>query len=286
MFAAYIARNVEGTGLRGAFLDNPEDKEAAARRNRHYSTIAPGMIFDLAQGETMGTLNPTGQATDAASFMKLLLRLISSGMGLSYEAVSRDMSGVNYSSARQSAIEDEVSFAAAVSQFMDVLTEIYETFVISCVQCGAVDIPDFWDPARKRAYLAHTWVRVPKRWVDPKKEAEANIMLLQAGLKSFPEAMGEMGADWKEAIDIIADVVEYGDKQGVDVGRLIYDGKLGGGPEPAQNDGTPGDGNGQDAPNTDDGEKPESDAGTDTGDQTVIADQGGAENEQKSAGSD
>ena len=219
-FAVYIQRNVEA-GFRGAFLDGSE-----TRQDKRYSEIAPGMIFDLAPGESMGALNPTGQATDASSFMKLLLRLVAAGMGLSYEAVSRDMSGVNYSSARQSAIEDEVSFAPAVAQFMDVLHEIYETFVISCVRCGAVDIPDFWD--RKTDYLAHSWVKVPKKWVDPKKEAEANILLLQAGLKSWPEAISEMGGDWKEALNTIAEVVKYGDKAGVDVGGLIYDGKLSG----------------------------------------------------------
>ena len=54
--------------------------------------------------------------------------------------------------------------------FMD---EVFESFVISCVLSGKLKIRDFWE--HKSDYLLHTWVASPKRWIDPLKEANANI---------------------------------------------------------------------------------------------------------------
>ena len=39
-------------------------------------TITPGMIMDMNQGDEAQFLNPSGQATDASSFIKQEIRLI------------------------------------------------------------------------------------------------------------------------------------------------------------------------------------------------------------------
>ena len=64
--------------------------------------------------------------------MKMQWRLIGAGQGMSYEATSRDMSESNYSSARQGANEDEATFAEEIELLTEIMSEIYETFVISC----------------------------------------------------------------------------------------------------------------------------------------------------------
>lgn len=79
---------------------------------------------------------------------------------MSYEATSRDMSESNYSSARQGANEDEATFAAEIELLTEIMSEIYETFVISCYLTGLINPPGFWD--KKADYLAHKWVQAPK----------------------------------------------------------------------------------------------------------------------------
>ena len=69
--------------------------------------------------------------------------LIAAGQGLSYEAVSRDMSGATYSSARQNAIEDESTYAEDVEMLTEFMSEVYETFVISCYLSGLSKCPAF-----------------------------------------------------------------------------------------------------------------------------------------------
>ena len=85
--------------------------------------------MNMNPGDEAQFLNPSGQATDASAYIKQELRLIGSGQGLSYETTSRDMSESNYSSARQGMIEDELTYIEDREQILEILDEIYETFV-------------------------------------------------------------------------------------------------------------------------------------------------------------
>ena len=66
--------------------------------------------------------------------------MIGAGQGLSYEATSRDMSETNYASARQGAIEDEMTYQEEEEAILAILDEIYETFVISCYLTGLIKV--------------------------------------------------------------------------------------------------------------------------------------------------
>lgn len=186
-------------------------------------TLTPGMIKELNAGDEIQVVNPTGQGTDAASYIKLQERLTGAGVGISYEASSRDMSETNYSSARQAIIEDEYTYAEEIELLEELLDEIYESFVIACVLAGAVDISDFWE--NKETYLSHIWVRAPKKWIDPLKEANANRIAIQTGQKGFKEVAAEQGKDWKDVIDDIAETLAYAEEKGVNLDGILYEGK-------------------------------------------------------------
>ena len=183
-------------------------------------TITPGMIKELNAGDEIQVVNPTGQAADATSFTKLQQRLVGAGQGISYEATSRDMSESNYSSARQGMIEDELTFDEDRELVVEILDEIYETFVISLVLAGVVSIPGFW--GNKEEYLAHEWVQEPKPWIDPAKESKANETALRSGQKTFKQIAAESGKDWRTQIDDMAEVIEYGKEKGIDLGGVIF----------------------------------------------------------------
>lgn len=182
--------------------------------------LAPGMIQELNIGDDVEVVNPTGQSADAASFVKLHQKMIGAGQGLSYEATSRDLSEVNYSSARQGAIEDELTFVEEEEQIIALLDEIYETFMISCVLSGLVSIPDFWE--RKEEFFLHEWIKMPKRWIDPLKEANATKTALCSGIKTFKQVAAENGADWREQINDMAEVVEYAATKGIDFQSILF----------------------------------------------------------------
>lgn len=216
--SVFIKKTIPTTGIgRGGFID------ANSRVSYDGKTISPGMIKELNAGDEIQVVNPTGQATDAAQYIKLQQRLIGAGQGLSYEATSRDMSQSNYSSARQGIIEDEQTYIEDTELFREVfLDEVYESFVVSGVLSGLFDIPDFWDPEKREQYLTHEWVAAPKRWIDPLKETNAMRVALQTGQKTFQQACAENGQDWKKVIEAMAEAREYGLKHGIELGGIIY----------------------------------------------------------------
>lgn len=183
-------------------------------------SLAPGMIKEMNVGDSIETVEPKGAGSDASQFLKMQLRLIGAGQGMSYEATSRDMSESNYSSARQGANEDEATFAEEIELLTEIMSDIYETFLLSCYLTGLLNMPDFWE--KKEEYMAHAWVKSPKKWIDPVKETVAIKTALATGQKTFQDMSAEQGKDWKEAVDEMAEVINYGRKVGIELGGVIY----------------------------------------------------------------
>ena len=201
-------------------------------------TLTPGMIKELNAGDEIQVVNPSGQGADATDFTKLQQRLIGAGQGISYEATSRDMAESTYSSTRQSLIEDDLTYKDDKELLIEVLDEIYETFIISAVLCGAISIPKFWN--EKDRFLSHEWIQEPKPWIDPYKESNANKIALQTGQKTYKQIAAENGRDWRTQIDDMAEVLEYGKTKGIDLGGVLFGIKEESTPEPDDDEGSGG----------------------------------------------
>lgn len=184
--------------------------------------LSPGMIKELNAGDEVQVVNPSGQGADATSFTKLQQRLIGAGQGMSYESTSRDMSQSTYSSARQGIIEDNLACSPERELLMEVMDEIYETFIISAVICGKLDIPKFWNEGEKERYLSHEWIKEPKPWIDPVKESSANRTALETGQKTFKQIAAENGRDWRTQLNDIAEANAYAAELGIDLNTILF----------------------------------------------------------------
>lgn len=211
--SVFIKKALPITGGIGRTTVNSEGKH-----DYQGKTLSPGMIKELNAGDEVQVVNPSGQSSDAESYTKLQQRLIGAGQGLSYEVTSRDMSQTNYASARQGMIEDGETFAEDEELIISLMDEIYETFVISCVLAGKISASDFWIDNNKLKYFKHSWVKAPKPWIDPAKEASANKIAIETKQKTFKDICAENGVDWKKAIDDMAEVQEYANQKGVQIG--------------------------------------------------------------------
>lgn len=191
------------------------------RHSYEGKTLAPGMIAELNAGDELDVVNPANSGSDSAEFLKVQQRMISSGQGLSYEAVSRDMSQTNYSSARQAMIEDDNTYWPEAELLIErVMDEVYETFLISCVLAGLISAPGFWDD--KLLYFEHQWVPSPRRWIDPSKEATANKIALTTGQKTFQDICAENGKDWEDQLADMAKAINKAQELGIDLGGILY----------------------------------------------------------------
>lgn len=212
--SVFIKKTIPTTGI-GRGVNN------ASRMEYDSKMLAPGMIRELNAGDEIQVVNPSGQATDATMYIKEQQHIIGAGQGLSYEATSRDMSETNYSSARQGIIEDDLTYEEERELLLEAYDEIYESFLISCALAGIIKFPeDFFE--KKEQYFQHVWVNSPKPWIDPVKETNANMTALRTGQKTFKQIAAENGRDWKEQIDEMAEVLEYGNERGIEMGGVIF----------------------------------------------------------------
>lgn len=204
-----------GTGLGRSGTRGPDGRVDYTGKK-----VSPGMIMEMGAGDEAQVVDPRSAATDATAFLRAQQSIIGAGQGLSYESVSRDMNGATYSSARQNAIEDENTYAEDIELLTSFMTEVYEQFIISCYLTGLINLPGFWD--RKAEYMAHSWVKSPKKWIDPSKESAADKIAMQSGQKTFQDVCAERGKDWRLAIEEYAEALEYGRQKGIEMGGVIF----------------------------------------------------------------
>lgn len=159
-----------------------------------------GTMLNLAPGEKAEFATPGRPNGGAAPFVSAILRFIGMGLGLSYEALSRDLSQVNYSSAREGRLQDIKTYEAIQQELVDDFCQpIYRQWLDSMVLSGRIDIPGYW--VNKRKYQKCRWVKPGWKWVDPLKEAKGLETQLTLNTTTLQEACGQMGNDWQEVVE-------------------------------------------------------------------------------------
>lgn len=162
-------------------------------------SLSPGMIGELNPGDEVQAIIPSGQASNTKEFIMTLIRLIGAGLGLSYETVARDMSNVNYSSARQGLIEDRKTFKKMQrSLIRSVLTPIYEEFLDSMYLANRLPKMDYAKAPNK--YRAHVWIPPGNTWIDPLKEVNANKVAIESNQDTLARICAERGEDWRDVV--------------------------------------------------------------------------------------
>lgn len=187
---AGIGRGGAGTGT------GPGSKQLPPR-------IDAGSVKYLQPGEDVKTLVPSGQASELETFNLALMQQISAGQGLSYEQVTRDVSRVNYSSARQNLLEDWKVFAAEQKFLIDhFLDSVLREVIMSAILKGYIparEVPaGFWDDPDE--FLKHEFIGPTMPWIDPYKEALANQIMLDSYQMTLQEYCAKTGRDYEEVM--------------------------------------------------------------------------------------
>jgi lambda family phage portal protein len=168
--------------------------------------MEPGSLIPLPPGADIRFSTPAEH--DAyAPFVKNHLRAVAAGLGIPYELVSGDLEGVTYSSIRAGLIEfrrrvEQLQHNVVVHMFC---RPVWERFVRLAVLTGDLSARDFGrDP---EAYIRCAWLPPKFDYVDPMKDVQAEIMAIDAGLKSRSQAISERGYDAEQVdAEIAADV--------------------------------------------------------------------------------
>lgn len=171
------------------FIRDIDSESAASSTDSKKVSIAdkvsPGTIEILPSGKSIEFANPPG-VQGYGEYSQNALRAIATGYGVSYEALTSDLSQVNFSSGRMGWIE----FGRNIDQWREAIVnndfnaKVFGWFLEACALTG-IDTEG----------VTATWVAPAREMIDPVKETEAKIAGIKAGLLSFSDAIRGNGKD-------------------------------------------------------------------------------------------
>ena len=210
MFAGFITRLSPEDNLMG---EGAADASGVA-----LAGLEPGTLQLLEPGEDVKFSQPADVGASYAEFLRMQFRAVAAAMGVTYEMLTGDLTQVNYSSIRAGLLEfrrrcEAIQHGVIVHQLC---RPIWQAWLEQAVLEGALRLPAF---ASKRAeYRAVKWIPQGWQWVDPKKEFDAMLTAIRAGLLSRSEAISAFGYD---AEDIDREIAA--DNARADALGLIFD---------------------------------------------------------------
>lgn len=191
----FIQSDSQDTGVPGTG-DDPMGADDVVDGEKVYD-MAPGVIKELAPGETFNGFAPNGIDAAVEPFIRFLIRSFAVGTGISYESVSRDYSQSNYSSSRLALTEDRDHYRVLQAWLIRRFHQrVFEKWLEMAVLAGELDLPGYEnDP---EIYQAVRWSPRGWDWIDPVKEVAAYRAAVRAGFMATDDVIAAKGGDAEE----------------------------------------------------------------------------------------
>lgn len=183
---------------------NPDEPLRMEANPGVYEKLPPGLTFKA---------NPIDHPANAfGNFVKGALRLVSGGLGASYNALADDLEGVNYSSLRSGLLVERDHWKVVQQWFIEgFMRPIFNDWLAMSLLSGAL-VLDSRDPARFRegVFRPRGWA-----WVDPLKDSQAAIIDIAAAINSPERVVAERGDDLEEIYEEISEAQKLAEKYGI-----------------------------------------------------------------------
>lgn len=195
------------------FVTDPNADEAEAggdedENGTPLEKVEPGIIEYLGPGKDVRFPNPPS-VEGFGDFVRAVLRKVASGIGLTYETLTGDLTQTNFSGGRMSWIEQGRNIESW--QWQLIIPQLCVP-VARQFKRGA-DIVGL-----DMAGLEVDWTAPRRELINPKEEIAAMVAEVRAGFKSWSEVLRERGYDPATVMAQIAADAELFDKYG-----LIFD---------------------------------------------------------------
>ena len=215
MFGGFITEASAVAGDPSAWFGSKASDDSAGR---DVVALEPGTFPILPRGLDVTFSQPVDVGTTYEVWIKQQIREIAKGMGVTYEQLTGDLTGVNYSSIRAGLLE----FRRRVGQLQQEIIifqfcrRVANAWMDAAVLSGAVAIPDYF--TNRRAYRRIVWRPDGWPWVDPVKDLDAAKNSVRSGFSSRSKVVAERGDD----IETI-DRENAEDNARADRLKLVYD---------------------------------------------------------------
>lgn len=181
------------------------------------------IVFDLSEGPQFREL-PVGMklenwdskhpSTAFEAFSKQMLHGHAAGYGVSYAALSTDLAGTSFASGRRGDLEDRDRWQNEQALHRETLTDIYEDWLLVQLGSGLINLPF----SKREKFRAHTWQMKGFAWIDPVKEADANLVQVENGWKTNTDVSAEQGRDRSDVLAQLKREQDEEERLGVELG--------------------------------------------------------------------
>jgi lambda family phage portal protein len=153
--------------------------------------VQPGIIEHLPAGKTVSFASPPG-TTGYAEYSKTQLRGIAAGVGITYEALTGDLSNVNFSSGRMGWLEFHRQVQAWQNNLIipQCCDRAWKWFLDGCNIQGITSTE----------VIPVSWISPRREMIDPVKEIKGMTDEIRAGLCSWGDQVAELGYDPEELL--------------------------------------------------------------------------------------
>jgi lambda family phage portal protein len=157
--------------------------------------VEPGQVVRLDPGEDVTTPSTPDSGSTYEPFQYRTLLQIGAALGVPYGYLTGDTAKGNFSNTRIALVDFRRRISAFQHSVMvyQLCRAVWTRWMDMAVLAGAIDLPGY--AAERRQYLACDWLPTKWDWIDPAKDAAAEILQIEAGLKSRTQAIAERGYD-------------------------------------------------------------------------------------------
>ena len=157
-----------------------------------FDTMEPATFHRLKKGESV-TFNSVPTSSGYPEYVKNNLRGIAAGVGATYEAVTGDLSNVNFSSGRMGWLE----FQRNIQHWQDnvmipACNTIWDWFMEAAQVAALLPI---------NSKVKASWTPPRREMIDPVKETKALTDAVRSGFKTWHQAIREVGDNPEEVFE-------------------------------------------------------------------------------------
>lgn len=131
-------------------------------------------------------------------FSKAMLKGLATGLGVSYSAFTGDLSDSTYSGGRQGLLIERDNHRKLQGLLIEAFCErVFRGWIRAAWMSNAIQLPPgvTLDQAS-----AHRWSPRGWDWVDPLKDAQADVLAINNGLATRTEILAERGVDFEDVV--------------------------------------------------------------------------------------
>ena len=213
---AAVIRARAGASIMG-FIQNDQGELIGddVQNSQRIQSFEPGTFRYLMPNESVTVPDIDYPSQQYEMFVKNKIRRFATGIGCSFETISKDFSETNYSSSRLSLLEDREHWKFCQKYIIDNFHyRIFKEWLDLAVLSGVIDFPDY--ASNSKRYCKPRWTPPAQHYVDPLKEIRAYREAEQAGYMTKSQVIAQTnGGDYDDIISEIAREQEVAKSLGV-----------------------------------------------------------------------